>query len=146
MVSTQLKRQIEAFVSRVGEPYVPVERVSTQGSEYIAERYIPAVVALPEKTKQEILRRLEESWRDNQDHGKIRDWGRAASGTARFLLLPTETAEVDLQPAVDVVARLSRWHHSSGSNIWKRFIPTATFVVRQAWGQIEHLHDEYCEQ
>jgi len=146
VVSQQLRHRIEAFVSRVGEPYVPVERVSAKGSEYVAQRYLPTVVALPEKKKEEILKRLEESWRDNQDHGMIRQWGRAASGAAKFLLLPTSISELQLDPAVDVVVRLSRWHHSSGSNIWRRFIPAATFVVREAWGEVEHLYDEYSEQ
>lgn len=143
VVSPSLRERLLNFTQRVGEPYSLVEKVSSGGVRYIMNTYVPRIIALPEEEKTKILKALEESWLHNQDHAKVRHWGRAAIGTARFLLLPTTLDEIEAEPAVDVVVRVSRWHHTTGSNIWRRFQPTASFVVSRAWGDIERLHEMF---
>jgi hypothetical protein len=142
MVSDRLAQQIELFIQRVAEPYVLVEAVSPEGEQHVLQQYVPRIIGMPEDEKLKILQRLDRGWRDNQSHGRARDWGRASIGVARFLLEPTEIDEVQVPQAVDVVVRISRWHHTE-TNLYQRFRPDASFVVRQVWGDIERLHSLY---
>jgi hypothetical protein len=118
---------------------VLVEGVPAARVRSIVEQYAPPIVSLRESVKEELLAPLVRSWTDNQDHGKIRHWGRAASGIARYLLEPTWTEEVLPDPAADLVVRVSRWYHSEG-RFWVRFQPYAETIVRAAWGDIDDLY------
>lgn len=150
MVGGLLQDRIEEFVRRVGEGvdqrYVIVEGVTTRQLGRIRDaHYIHTIIEHEDSTEADILAVLEESWeariRRGEVHGKAREWGRAASGLAHYLLKPTEIEEVDGSVAADLVVRISRWDHSSEAcNIWKRFRPFAHRVVELAWGSIEALY------
>lgn len=100
---------------------------------------MPEIVQLSEQAREDILSRLEASWRNNQDHRHIRRWGRAAIGVAEYLLRPTSLDEANKEYAADVIVRISRWYHTD-TNLWIRFQPDAQYIVEQIWGDIKDLY------
>lgn len=138
MVSETLVGQARDLMGEIAEPYERVEQVTMDGIAHVRYSYILRIIELSEARKELIVMRLQRSWRDNQDHGMVRRWGRAAVGVLNYLILPTLMSEVDEENAADVVFRLSRWSHSRNT-IWQRFRADASFVVEQAWREIENL-------
>ena len=138
MVGEPLKSKIEKFIANVNEPYKKVSGVSPEQERDVMDKYVPNIVCLDEDIKKDILLALEDGWNFNQDHSKVRSWGRLAVGIAEYLLYPSEIEEVQADIAVDVIARISRWFHSE-DNLWSRFAFHADTVVKKAWGTIENL-------
>ena len=142
IVGEPLKSRIERFLRHVSEPYIKVENVAMEQMIYVEEHYIPTIIGLPDNVKMRIMQILEDSWDENQSHGNVRRWGRAARGIAEYLLMPIKMDQVQIDVATDVVVRVSRWYHTNSEcGLWKRFIPYASHVVELAWGGIEQLYD-----
>ena len=68
MVSEPLLSRIENFLQEIGEEYKLVEDVSQEDIVNVMNNFIPAIIALPQERKEDILNELERSWRQNQDH------------------------------------------------------------------------------
>jgi hypothetical protein len=49
-----------------------------------------------------------------------------------------ELNATELQHAIDVVVRISRWYHTD-CNLWNRFQPCAERAVQLLWGEMEVL-------
>ncbi len=141
MVSRELQEAINNLCAILNEPYELVSDVWSDEAKYLDRTYIPEAICHSERTKAAIVDRLDQSLRRNMDHGKIRHWGRAACGIGRFLLLPTISNEVNYAYARDVIVRISRWRYTR-NNLWRRFRPTAEFVVEQLWKDIDGFRDE----
>jgi hypothetical protein len=143
MTSGSLKVEIDAFRREVGEPVgILAEAFTPQDViDRVQRIYLPQAIQRDEATKREVLQALRAGWLDNQDHGQIRRWGRAAVNLAVFVLgpsSPNELDEKDLSKAIDAIVRFSGWYHTE-SNIWKRFQPYAERVVKELWGDIEQM-------
>jgi hypothetical protein len=142
IVCDPLKSRIERFLRNFSGAYDKCENVSEEKKLYIEKNYIPQVISLDNDTRNKIMQVLEDSWNKNQDHGNLYKWCGAARGIAEFLLRPIEMDQVQLDMAVDVVVRISRWYHTNENvGLWKRFVPYASDVVKLAWGDIEKLYD-----
>jgi len=138
-----LKSRIERFLQHFSKPYRKVENVSLEKTNYVQKYYVPTIIGLPDNSKMKIMKVLEESCYDNQDHGNVERWGGATIGIAEYLLMPIEMEQVQPDVAADVVVRVSRWYHTNRKcGLWKRFIPYASHVVELAWGDIEQLYDD----
>jgi|GEM_PF-1674352 len=145
IINTTLEDRIGLFVSSVDEKYVRNEKVTWECVEYIEERYIPAVVALPMDKRSKLLLHLESSWRPHKGRtntNPIRSWGRVIMGVADYLLRPVTTEQVDWLNAADIIVRLARWYYTQGSQFQQRK-PTIKTVVETIWGDIERLHIMY---
>jgi len=141
IVGEPLKSKIERFLQHFSKPYKKVENVAMEKRIYVEKHYIPTIIGLPDNSKMKIMQVLEESWYDNQGHGNVERWGRAARGIAEYLLMPTEMDQVELDVAADVVVRVSRWYYTNSEcGLWKRFIPYASHIVGLVWGDIEQLY------
>jgi hypothetical protein len=138
MVSAGLQQEIHGFVMEVNEPLaIDVEEPTPVNVATIRREYLPRALSCTEPIKEQVLRELRSAWRDNQDHGKVRHFGRAAINFAEYCVRPTavgELSESEIGHAIDVIFRLRRWHHTGGSNIWRRFQPYASRVVNLVWG------------
>ena len=143
MVAETVRRRIEDFVRVVGEPYELVEGVSDEGVRAVQHQSLRAALACDLPTRERVLDMLEISWRENQNHGRIRDWGRLACGIAIYLLVATEENEAELIPAADVIVRLSRWRHNDGTGFFVRFVPYAHQIVGLLFRDIGDLYRIY---
>jgi DNA polymerase II small subunit/DNA polymerase delta subunit B len=140
IVGEPLKSRIERFLQNFSERYEKCEKVPKEKSDYVEQHYIPQIVRLDNNTRNEIIQILEDSWNKNQDHGNLYKWCGAARGVAEYLLMPIEMDQVQIDMAVDVVVRISRWYHTNKKcGLWKRFVPYASNVVKLVWGDIEKL-------
>jgi hypothetical protein len=141
MVSAELQAAVVSLWGIMDESYSMEQGVSPNEANYLDRTYIPEAIARTEDIKSTLVVTLVESIHSNNDHGHIRRWNRAACGVARFLLLPTEIREVNLEYARDVVVRISGWYYTH-NNLWIRFLPTVRLVVQQLWGDIDRFRDE----
>jgi len=137
-----LRLEIAGFVKGVDEPLGIVVDPATRDlavARRVQSHYLPIAHARADAHKRRALEALRGGWLNNQDHGKIRHWGRAAINLARYCLWPLAGAKLDqasLESATDAVVRFSGWAHTEG-NVWVRFRPHARAVVRELWGEIE---------
>ena len=142
IVGEPLRTRIEDFLRHVGEPYIKVENVSDEQMEYIKEHYIPRIIGLSENVKMSIMQILEDSWNSNRNHGNVRRWIRAAIGIAKYLLMPIDMNQGQVDVAADVVVRVSRWYQTNEKcGLWKAFLPYVYDIVELAWGDMEELYN-----
>ena len=137
-----LRLEVIAFLKEVGEPHGvvvdPVTRDPAVASR-VRLHYLPIAQARPDAAKRRALEALRRGWQRNNDHGKIRHWGRAAINIAVYCLLPSAGAKLrpeHLESATDAVVRFSGWRHTR-CNIWRRYQPYAEVVVTELWDDIE---------
>jgi hypothetical protein len=138
MPSGQLKKRLDEFIDKIGEPYKKVEDVPDEDIESIYERYVLPVMGLDESSRLKVLKVLEESRKLNLGHGKIRQWSRLCAGLAHLLKAQIDDP-IDKEQAADIIVRLSRWHHSDG-RFYQRFVPWAKEVTALLFGDIENLY------
>jgi hypothetical protein len=137
-----LRLEVIAFLKEVGEPHgVVVDPVTHDPAvaARVRSHYLPIAHARPDAAKRRALEALRRGWQENNDHGKIRHWGRAAINIAVYCLLPSAGATLEpehLESATDAVVRFSGWRHTD-SNLWRRFKRDARVVVRELWSDIE---------
>jgi hypothetical protein len=137
-----LHLEINAFLKEVGEPYgIAVDPVTHDPAvaARVRSHYLPIAHARADADKRRALDALRRGWQENNDHGRIRHWGRAAINIAVYCLWPSAGAKLKpehLNSATDAVVRFSGWYHTTG-NMWRRFQPYAEKVVRELWGDID---------
>jgi len=137
MITKELKKEIDDFISKTGEPYKLAENVPFDDVENIYNKYIPDIAGLSNDQRKEILRILELSWKAYSEHGKIRQWLRLCVGIAKLLKIE-DKAPVNKKEAADIIVRISRWYHSSG--FYEKFVPFAKKIVSIIWGSIDNLY------
>jgi hypothetical protein len=145
MVSDALRARIEAFISRVTSEYIPQEDLSDEGVQYVRDRYFQRLVDVGEDRKGRVLQQLDQSWAQNADHTARGDWGGAAVGIARYLLMPSTMGELvaEQHHTADVLVRLTRWYFTEG-NLRARFRSVAQTVVPILFGgEIEDLAQHF---
>jgi hypothetical protein len=143
MVSADLQTEIDTFIAEIGEPPgINVEHLSLADQRQIQRDYLPRALGCDERTKRRVLEQFRVAWRNNEDNGNRRRFGRAMANLAQYCLRPTEIGELsqpgDIRHATDAVARLSRWCHTNPEcNLWRRFRPHARQAVELLWGDIQ---------
>lgn len=140
MVGPELRFDIQRFIDEVDELVgVDVEKVTPAIQTRVTRNYLPQALACNEQVRHGVLQELVAAWRDNEDHGNRRRFGRATVNLAHFCLSRTDLRDFsgqELRHAVDSIVRISRWYHTD-NNLWIRFRPYARQVVEHLWGGIE---------
>ena len=137
MISEDLKKDIDSFINRTGEPYKMAEKVPFYEIDNIYNRYMRDILNLSNEQRREILKILESSWKANSAHGNIRQWLRLCVGMAKLLKIE-ESDYINKAEAVDIIVRVSRWYRSS--HFYEQFVPFAQKIVSTIWGSIDNLY------
>lgn len=140
MVSEDLQREITAFIDEIGEPLgIDVEHPSPAARRDVQLRHLPQALGCDERNKRRVLQEFRVAWRNKEDHGNRRRFGRAMANLAEYCLVRTEIGELsrrDVRHATDAIVRLSRWRHTE-CNLWLRFRPHARQAAELLWGEIQ---------